>query len=158
MTRILLSALCLLISMPAYAGSCYSKAEAEAEQGIRIQNELMVIGLTCNSLGKRHGLTPYADYQKFKVANTSVLEKYNNIMLSHFAKSGGGSPDKQLRTLSTSFGNKISEDAAKLRPDVFCSKYLPRITRALEMNSNDFRRWASTFYASHPVTKPMCEG
>ena len=35
------------------AQKCYSAAEAEADQGIRIHSELMVIGLNCQVIGKR---------------------------------------------------------------------------------------------------------
>ena len=62
----------------------------------------------------------------------------------------------QLDALRTKFGNKISNDAADMRPDVFCSRYAPRITKASSMNETDVRKWASTVYESHPVSKPLC--
>ena len=40
----------LLLSAPAMAANCYSAAEAEAEQGIRVHSELMVIGLNCQHM------------------------------------------------------------------------------------------------------------
>ena len=52
---------------------------------------------------------------------------------------------------------KISNDVASMRPDVFCSRYAPRITKASSMGQMDVRRWASTFYKSHPVSKPLCK-
>ena len=42
-----------------YAGACYSRKEAEAEQGIRIHSELMVIGLNCAHMADANG-PPYA--------------------------------------------------------------------------------------------------
>ena len=38
-----------LTNTAAQAEACYSKAEYEAEQGIKIHSELMVIGLTCQN-------------------------------------------------------------------------------------------------------------
>ena len=158
MTRILLTIFVCLLAVPASAGGCYSNAEAEAEQGIRIHSELMVIGLNCQAIGARHGLNLYGDYQRFTVDHATVIQQYEKIMLKHFAKYGGGKPEAQLNKLRTDFANKISKDAANLRPDVFCSKYAPRITKASDMDSNDLRKWASTFYPSHPVSKPLCDG
>ena len=158
MTRILLTLFVVLLSVPANAGSCYSNAEAEAEQGIRIHSELMVIGLNCQVIGARHGLNLYGDYQRFTVDHAAIIQQYEKILLRHFASSGGGKPEAQLNKLRTDFANKISNDAAALRPDVFCSKYAPRITKASAMDSRDLRKWASTFYKSHPVSKPLCDG
>lgn len=157
MSRILLTIFVCLLSIPAYAGSCYSNAEAEAEQGIRIHSELMVIGLNCQAIGARHGLNLYGDYKRFTVDHAAVIQQYEKILLKHYAKSGG-KPEAKLNKLRTDFANKISKDAANLRPDVFCSKYAPRITKASAMDSQDLRKWASTFYKSHPVSKPLCDG
>ncbi len=158
MNRILLTVLAVLLSMPAYAGNCYSNAEAEAEQGIRIHSELMVIGLNCQAIGARHGLNLYGDYQQFTVDHSTLIQKYESILLKYFANNGGGKAEAQLNKLRTDFANKISKDAANLRPDVFCSKYAPRITKASEMDRTAVRKWASTFYKSHPVSKPLCDG
>ena len=54
----------ILIVIPAShvaAKTCYSKVEAEADQGIKIHSELMVIGLNCQTIGARHGLNLYGD-------------------------------------------------------------------------------------------------
>ncbi|MBX2833515.1 MAG: hypothetical protein KTR28_00940 [Micavibrio sp.] len=140
------------------ANSCYSKIEAEAEQGIRIHSELMVIGLNCQAMGARRGMNLYGDYRQFTATNADLFATYENILISYFKKNGSANPEKQLNTLRTEFANKISNDAAKMRPDVFCSRYAPRIDQAADMQKNDLRMWASTSYGSHPVSKPVCGG
>lgn len=140
----------------AQASGCYSRVEAEAEQGIRIHSELMVIGLNCQHMGQREGLNLYGDYRKFTSVNADLFAKYEEILMNYFKHNGAGKPEAQLNTLRTGFANKISEDAASMRPDVFCSRFAPRITRASSMDRTDLRKWASTFYASHPVSKPLC--
>ena len=157
--RTLLTLLMLLI-MPglAQAGSCYSNSEVEAEQGIRIHSELMVIGLNCQHMGARAGMNLYSQYRQFTADHGDLFATYEKILLKHFAQNGGGKPEAQLNTLRTSFANKISNDVAAMRPDVFCSRYAPRITKASQMNRDDVRRWASTVYESHPVSKPRCTG
>ncbi|MEM7651023.1 MAG: hypothetical protein AAF204_02935 [Pseudomonadota bacterium] len=157
-TRVLLSLFVMLLSSTtAHAGSCYSNAEVEAEQGIRIHSELMVIGLNCQAMGARKGMNLYGDYRAFTARHSGLFAKYEQILMSHFSKNGGGKPEAQLNALRTKFANKISNDAADMRPDVFCSRYAPRITKASSMSQTDVRKWASTVYESHPVSKPMCK-
>ena len=148
----------LSFANPALAGPCYSSAEAEAEQGIRIHSELMVIGLNCQTMGQRAGLNLYGDYRKFTARHASLFAKYEEILMAYYSKNGGGKPESQLNTLRTGFANKISNDVASMRPDVFCSRYAPRITQASGMGQTDVRKWASTFHKSHPVSKPLCTG
>jgi hypothetical protein len=142
----------------AKAGSCYSLTEAEAEQGIRIHSELMVIGLNCQHMGKRAGQNLYNDYRQFTVDYGNLFAKYEEILMAYFKKSGDAKPEASLNTLRTNVANKISNDAAQMRPDVFCSRYAPRITQAKGMSEVDVRKWAATTHASHPPSKPLCAG
>ena len=143
-------------SNAAVAGSCYSKAEAEAEQGIRIHSELMVIGLNCQHMGAREGQNLYLQYRQFTSTHADLFAKYEQILMGHFKKNDSGKPEAKLNALRTGFANKISNDVASMRPDVFCSRYAPRITQASAMKHNDVRKWASTFHTSHPVSRPLC--
>ena len=155
--RLLFTLLAIILTPGlANAGSCYSDAEVEAEQGIRIHSELMVIGLNCQTMGQRAGMNLYGDYRKFTARHADLFAKYEQILMTHFAGNGGGKPEAQLNTLRTNFANKISNDVADMRPDVFCSRYAPRITKASSMSQTDVRKWAATVYQSHPVSKPLC--
>ena len=146
------------LSTDAKASGCYSALEAEAEQGIRIHSELMVIGLNCQHMGARQGMNLYSEYRQFTADHGGLFAKYEEILMSYFRRNGGGKPEASLNTLRTKFANKISNDVAAMRPDVFCSKYAPRIQKASAMDQNAVRRWAATIYASHPVSKPLCAG
>lgn len=148
----------IFLSSAANAGACYSNVEAEAEQGIRIHSELMVIGLNCQHMGKREGMNLYQQYRQFTSDHSGLFAKYEKILISHFAQNGGGKAEAQLNALRTGFANKISNDVASMRPDVFCSRYAPRITQASAMDHTTLRKWASTIYPSHPVSKPLCDG
>jgi len=139
------------------ASSCYTDAEAEAEQGIKIQSELMVISLNCSHKHKAGEPNLYTQYQMFKQQHGSVFEEYELKILAHYREGQVSDPDKALRTLRTNFANQISSEAASLRPDVFCHYYAPRISKAGSLSEDQLRRWAGTFYATHPPTKPICE-
>ncbi|MGB0719357.1 MAG: hypothetical protein ACPGRX_02730 [Bdellovibrionales bacterium] len=158
MLRIILIALFLLPPQIANAAACYSAAEAEAEQGIRIHSELMVIGLNCTHMGERAGINLYGQYRQFSSDHGDLFAQYETILLNHFRKEGNANPEAAINTLRTSFANKISKDAAAMRPDIFCSKYAPRVIKASDMDDMAIRTWAATVYPTHPVSKPLCSG
>lgn len=140
------------------AGSCYSPVEAEAEQGIRIHSELMVIGLNCQHMGSRYGKNLYGQYKELTSRHSDLFSKYEEILMNFYENRGDKKPEGSLNTLRTQFANKISKDVADLRPDVFCAKYYNRVEEAYEMDRNMIRQWASTIYPSHPVSYPLCDG
>ncbi len=137
--------------------ACYSPAQAEAEQGIRIHSELMVIGLNCQQIGMRHGINLYGQYREFTAKHGDLFAQYESILLDYFSKSGEQKPEASLNTLRTTYANKISNEAANMRPDVFCSNYAERILKTADLDNNAVRKWASTPYQNHPVSQPLCE-
>ncbi len=145
-------------AVPAMASqSCYSTKEAEAEQGLRIHSELMVIGLNCQSMPLFAKKNLYGKYRDFTSDHAALFEAYEKILLSYYTRKGDVDPPASLNTLRTVLANSISQDAASMRPDVFCARYAPRIDKASAMSLKDIRRWASTFYPSHPVSEPFCD-
>ena len=139
------------------AASCYSSGEAEAEQGLRIHSELMVIGLNCQAMPLFADKNLYGEYRAFTATHEDLFAAYEAMLLEYFTRNGAASPKAELNNLRTSLANKISQDAAGMRPDVFCVKFAPRIGRAAGMSREGLREWAGTFYPSHPVSRPLCE-
>lgn len=136
---------------------CYSRAEAEADQGLRIQSELMVIGLNCQGIGARHGMAPYQNYRTFSDTHSTLFRKYEALLQS-FYTNNAMNPEQSLNDLRTHYANDISKVAAAQRPDVFCARHIDRITKAMGMTETQLRGWASTLYPSHPVQYPLCGG
>jgi hypothetical protein len=160
MKKIVLFVLVLIgLSAPAFAAtkSCYTMAQAEAEQGIRIHSELMVIGLNCQGMRFKDGTNLYLKYREFTNANVSLFSGYETQLMDYFKVRGDANPEASLNTLRTRFANEISNDAAKMNPDVFCNRYAHRIFKASAMDESKLRKWASTIYPSHPVSNPVCE-
>lgn len=142
----------------ARAAACYTIAEAEAEQGIRIHSELMVIGLNCQHLAKAAGnQNLYMAYRDFTAEHARLFAAYETQLMAYFQRTGVRSPESALNTLRTALANRIANDAARMRPDLFCHRYAPRISKAARMDNRSLRKWASTFYPSHPVSKPICD-
>ena len=141
---------------PAYAAQCFAAKEAEAEQGIRIHSELMVIGLNCQHKATANGKNLYMAYRDFTSTHSNLFAAYERVLLKHYKASGVSNPEAKLNTLRTVFANKISTDAAQMRPDMFCARYAPRIEKASGLGYDDVRKWAATIFPSHPVSKPLC--
>lgn len=156
----LLVVLFLLVLTPfahAEKKECYSRTEAEAEQGIRIHSELMVIGLNCAHMMDANGKNLYAEHRKFTARHADLFATYEKILMKHMQRFGDKNPESSLNTLRTQFANKISHDAASMRPDIFCRQYGPRIEKAAQMDQMQLRKWAATPFPGHPVSQPYCE-
>lgn len=147
----------LLATAPSWAEACYSKQEAEAEQGIRIHSELMVIGLNCQHMASANGNNLYLEHRKFTQKHADLFATYEKIIMTYLKRNGDKNPESTLNTMRTDFANKISNDAAEMRPDIFCRSYAPRIEKATKMDRNGIRMWAATIYPSHPVSHPVCK-
>lgn len=147
----------LMVATPAFASSCYTQAEAEAEQGLRIHSELMVIGLNCMNMRFKDGTNLYRTYSKFTKENVDVFADYEKQLLAYYKKRGDQDPEATLNTLRTQLANKISLSAVKMKPDQFCNRYAGRLFKASSMDRPTLRKWASTIYPSHPVSNPICE-
>ena len=143
------------VSSSAFA-KCYSMKQAEAEQGIRIHSELMVIALNCQHLGSKKQENLYVQYKKFTKKHERIFAGYETTLINFYDDEGKAKPEMELNNLRTDFANKISKDAATMRPDGFCKVYMPRIAKAAKMNAADLHKWAATIFPSHPVSRPLC--
>lgn len=142
---------------PKGASACYTKEEAIAEQAIRIHSELMVIGLNCQHMTPAGQKNLYQSYREFTAQHAKLFAQYEATLMGYFARTGASKPEASLNTMRTEFANKISLDAAKMRPDLFCNHYMPRIQRVSTMGSADIQKWAATFFPDHPVAHPLCK-
>ena len=144
------------MSLPAYAAKCYSPKEVEAEQGVRILSELMVISLNCQHLTPKGQENLYTQYKKFAHKHEGLFSGYENTLVNFYSKEGAENPDTKLHQVRTDVANKISKDAAVMRPDAFCKAYAPRIAKASVMPETKIRKWAQTVFPGHPVSRQSC--
>ena len=140
----------------AYADTCYTVVEAEAEQAIRIHSELMVIGLNCQHMTPQGWKNFYIQYKEFTNKHANLFAKYEKTLVSYFRDKGKSNPERELHGLRTKLANKVSTDAAHMRPDIFCATYAPRLPQAAAMSEDQVVEWASTFHGTHPVSQPIC--
>jgi hypothetical protein len=170
MKKIWLSALLVLMAVPAHAQlnvdvgvpgersrRCYSAAEAEAEQGIRIHSELMVIALNCQHMTPPGWQNFYMQYQRITNRNASLIAGYEETLINYFALAGRPNPERAFHDMRTDFANKVSRDAARMRPDIFCSQYAPRIPKVDKMSTDQIKSWAADLRSGPPLTQAICQ-
>ena len=139
----------------AASAQCYNAEQLEAEQGLRIHSELMVIALNCQHLAKGEQL--FQEYEQFTRNNEGLIQGYENTMRGFFA-SEGKSGETELNDFRTRLANRIAGEAVRLQPNVFCRAYSGRITQANTMPREKFRKWAQTVFPAYPLTRTVCEG
>jgi len=61
-----------------------------------------------------------------------------------------------IHTLRTDFANKTSTDAAKMRPDVFCANFAPRIPQVGKMSRSEFQQWAASTSRTEALSQSRC--
>lgn len=137
------------------ARKCYMPEEAEAEQGIRIHSELMVIGLNCQHMTPRGWKNFYQQYREITARNADLFAGYENTLINYYAQSGASNPERRLHDLRTDMANKVSTDAARMRPDIFCATFAPRLPKAAKMSKADLKQWAVST-SSGKTTRPLC--
>ena len=155
--RILLTLLfTVLFAGTAAAEGCYNAEQLEAEQGLRIHTELMNIALNCQHLAAV-GTVLTKQYEQFTAKNNGLIAGYETTMRNFYA-SEGSNAEASLNTFRTMLANRISQDAVRLQPNVFCKAYGDRIVQANGMSQPKFRKWAQTVFPGYPITRRICPG
>jgi hypothetical protein len=145
----------LSIAVISSAEACYSAREFEAEQGLRIHSELMVIGLTCMKMPEGRAL--YRKYQEFTANNAPLIAGYEADLLHYYSQDGVAGPEQKVHTLRTHLANEISRRAVSMSMLSFCQQFSPRIDQALAMDQQKFRRWAQHAWPNQPPSEPVCD-
>lgn len=153
-SMILSIAVLFSLTSAAAAAPCYTSVEVEAEQGLRIHSELMVIALTCVK-SPAGGAELYAKYQYFTDRNKPLISAYESDMLRYYKKQGKGAEEK-LHNLRTKLANQVSEHAITMSVDQFCQRFAPRIDQALSMDEGKLRLWAQHEWPGSPTTVSEC--
>ena len=133
---------------------CYTAHEYEAEQGLRIHSELMVIGLTC--LKMPGGRQIYDKYARFTQKNQSLIAEYETEMIGYYRHEGAPNPEKNLHTLRTNLANDISKHAIQMSTASFCQAFSSRVDQALAMDQSKIRKWAQQVWPKTPASHPVC--
>lgn len=150
------------VSLPAMAApakpACYNRAEHAAEQTLRMHTELMVTGLTCQSV--MPDKTPYAKYQEFTVKNRSLISKAEAAMIDHYKRTVGGNATRSFDTFRTELANEVSRRAATIGTTTYCATFVERARNALDLTPDDIRVLTADEKNAglmHLASKPLCD-
>lgn len=158
MRTLLIALFALCLPLPAFAQAmCYNADQLEAEQGLRIHSELMIIALNCQHLAA-DGVALNKQYEQFTHKNLNAIEGYENTMRSFFRSEGNPNPESELNIFRTGLANRISNEAVRLQPNVFCHAYSNRIVQANAMDPSGFRKWAQTVFPGYTLSRQICQG
>lgn len=83
--------------------ACLTREEAIAVKARVMQTELMVATLSCvRAVDQSH------KYNAFMERHSAELQRHNRIIQQHFARVGGGNPQRRYDTFTTALANDAS--------------------------------------------------
>lgn len=116
-----------------FAGDrCYSPAEFEAEQALRLHSELMVITVTCKR--GSYGEDLVRAYTGFTQNNIAMLRNAEGVMTAYYKKVYGGKGVERLDKLRTKLANEFGQEIAAKSAPSFCAEKQDRVLALYNAN------------------------
>lgn len=137
------------------AAECATPSATEARHGVKLANQLMVIGLTCRNYGDHGDLFDF--YLSFAKNQERLITAYQERMVADFAAAGASDPEAALIELQTEEANRISRLAAGMTPDQFCAVYGPEILRVAGVPAGELREHLVLPEERWSLELPLCE-
>lgn len=135
--------------------ACYSRAEFDAEQAIRLHTELMVIGLSCHRYFPQQRV--FDRYQEFTTRHRALLMEWEKELVAHFRKNERGNPTRLFDAFRTEVANEISQRAALLSVPVYCTNQIRVVDTASAMSGEEFKRFANQSGGLRLGSRPLCQ-
>jgi hypothetical protein len=130
-TSTVVAFLCLGVGATAATQGCLRPAEAEAEQAIRFQTELMVVSETCHE----------QTYPQFLHRNRIALAEYQRRMIERYRRAGAPQPKASLDTYMTRLANETALRVSNEPVDVLCREQADFLATAKTLDAKKFRRY-----------------
>lgn len=158
--------------------ACFTRAEAAAEQLLRLHSELLVLGLSCDRIldvNITNGMNfssendtqsisdlkldgdSYQRYLEFSKRHKDLLALAEKTLVDYYKRTGHTSPDSVVNDMRTSMVNDISHIAVSMRPDVFCYQFGGRLLRANFMSETQLIGWSHRYFIASPPSRFYCE-
>lgn len=128
-----------LAAPPPSKGPCYSVAEFEAEQGIRLHTELMVVGLTCQYMDVKGEASLFNQYKLFTLKHQARIQAWEKTLVDYYKRTAKGNPTRNFDTFRTRLANETSQRAIALSTPVFCGTHAPLVAKAMAASIEDIQ-------------------
>jgi hypothetical protein len=153
------AALLALFAMPVQAKPpCYTPEEFEAEQGIRLHTELMVVGLTCQEMGPKDQPSLFAQYKMFTLKNQKQIQVWEKDLIGYYKRTVKGNPNRAFDTFRTRLANETSQRAIALTTPVFCADHVPVVAKAMSTDIQVIRASLGPDSPGvHVAQEPRCD-
>jgi uncharacterized protein len=122
---------CVAASATAATQECLRPAEAEAEQAIRFQTELMVVSETCHE----------QIYPHFLHRNRKALVDYQKRMIERYRRTGAARPTASLDTYMTRLANETAAHVSAEPLEMLCQEQADFLATADTLDGKKFRRY-----------------
>ena len=144
---ILAAALGAIVSLGTAAAAdrnCYSAADAEAEQAILFQTDLMVTSSACRD----------TVYGEFRSRNKDAIIRYQNAMIDHFRRTGSRNAKSDFDSWQTSLANEAARKQAVIPTGQFCQQSTEMLKLASTLDTKGFH----DYVVAHEVdgVHPKC--
>lgn len=123
--------LCLGMGATAATQDCLRPADAEAEQAIRFQTELMVVSETCHE----------QTYPHFLHRNRTALAEYQKRMIERYRRTGAARPKASLDTYMTRLANETALRVSNEPVETLCQEQADFLASAKVLDGRKFRRY-----------------
>lgn len=112
--------------------NCYSAADAEAEQAILFQTNLMVTSSACRD----------TVYGLFRARNKEAIIRYQNAMIAHFRRAGARNPKSVFDTWQTSLANEAAQKQAVVPTAQVCQQATEMLKLASTLDAKGLHDYA----------------
>lgn len=137
------AAISLSLSSPALAATaktpCYSVAEFEAEQGVRLHTELMVVGLTCQHMDVKGETSLFNQYKLFTLKHQAQIEQWEKALVGFYKRTTKGNATRSFDSFRTRLANETSQRAIALTTPVFCASHAPLTAKVMALSMPEIK-------------------
>ncbi|HYC02848.1 MAG TPA: hypothetical protein VED40_06120 [Azospirillaceae bacterium] len=136
---------------------CYTKAEFEAEQAIRLHTELMVVGLTCQSYASTKDVNLFNRYKEFTLKHRKRITDWENQLVAFQKRTAKGNANRGFDTFRTRVANEMARRIAAVTEPVFCTTHAPFAEQALNLTEADLANFVSGPGMVRVAEAPRCD-
>jgi hypothetical protein len=126
------------------AGACYTPAAAEAEEGLRLLNDLMVVSSVCQDIGEATAI-----YAGFRRRNQDPILAYQKALIAHFHGTAG------FDRWNTSLANASAQREGGNQQ--LCQQSAALLQQAKGLDPQGYRAYASSHAAAAADRYPKCK-